>query len=168
MILLKRREITNAQSIILDLQEEINGTATGRYYHRLHLVLLVINGMLPKDVAALYNESDSTVSYWAKKVIRYGVASLCEGQHTGRPSRLTDMQLMELSKDIEKGTEAFGYSQGMWDGILLSEHIKTNYQADLKVRQCQRILRKLGYTLQRPQTEPYGGKDIDKEPFKKL
>ncbi|MHB8278290.1 MAG: winged helix-turn-helix domain-containing protein, partial [Candidatus Humimicrobiaceae bacterium] len=72
-----------------------------------------------------------------------------------------------IKKDIHKGPQAFGYSQGFWDGPLLSHHIKALYGVTLGVRQCQRFFHKTGYTLQRPQTKPSGSTVEAREAFKK-
>jgi transposase len=37
-----------------------------------------------------------------------------------------------------------------WDGLLVVEYLRRFHQVDLKVRQAQRYLRRLGFTLQMP------------------
>jgi len=161
------RKIPNKGSIILAIQNALSDTEEAKYYHRLDLVMLVVNGMSVKEIAALYNESPTTISYWAKKVVKQGVDSLKSGEHTGRRSRLSVEQLRQLDEDLQRTPFDFGYDLNIWDGLVLSRHLSDHYAVDIQVRQCQRIIRQLGYTLQRPQTKPYGSNPEAQEVFKK-
>jgi len=38
----------------------------------------------------------------------------------------------------------------LWDGKLLSHHIRQQYGIELGVRQCQRLFRQLGFRLRKP------------------
>jgi len=161
------RKIPNKDSVILSIQNALNGSEEAKYYHRLDLVMLAINGMPVKEIAALYNESPTTISYWTKKVVEKGVNSLKSGEHTGRTPRLSIDQMLQLDKDLQKTPSDFGYDLNLWDGIVLSRHLSDHYDVDIQTRQCQRIIRRLGYTLQRPQTKPYGSDPEAQEEFKK-
>jgi transposase len=164
---MNKRKINNRESIILNIQNELSSNADAKYFHRLDLVLLAVNGMPVKEIAALYNESPTTISYWTKKAVEKGVKSLKEGFHTGRKPRLNEKQLEQLESDLCKSPENFGYDMVTWDGIVLSKHISDHYNVNLQVRQCQRIIRKLGFTLQRPQSIPNGSSKEERDAFKK-
>jgi transposase len=153
--LMNYRKIANKDSIILAIQNALSSSKEAKYYHRLDLVMLAVNGMPVKQIASLYNESPTTISYWTKKVIEQGVESLKEGN------------LKQLDIDMQKPPSDFGYDLNLWDGLLVSKHLSEHYNVDIKVRQCQRIIRQLGYTLQRPQTKPYGSTPEAQEEFKK-
>ncbi len=161
------RKIPNKDSIILSIQNALHASEEAKYYHRLDLVILAVNGMPIKEIAALYNESPTTISYWTKKVVEKGVDSLKSGKHTGRTPRLSTEQLLQLDEDLQRSPSDFGYDMNSWDGPVLSKHLSDHYALDIKVRQCQRILKKLDYTLQRPQTKPYGSNPETQEEFKK-
>jgi transposase len=165
--LMNYRKIANKDSIILAIQNALSSSKEAKYYHRLDLVMLAVNGMPVKQIASLYNESPTTISYWTKKVIEQGVESLKEGKHTGRKPRLSPEDLKQLDIDMQKPPSDFGYDLNLWDGLLVSKHLSEHYNVDIKVRQCQRIIRQLGYTLQRPQTKPYGSTPEAQEEFKK-
>jgi len=161
------RKIPNKDSIILSIQNALSASEEAKYYHRLDLVILAINGMHVKEIAALYNESPTTISYWTKKVVEKGVNSLKSGEHTGRIPRLSINQLQQLDKDLQRTPSDFGYDINLWDGPVLSKHLSDHYAVDIQIRQCQRIMKQLGYTLQRPQTKPYGSSPEAQEEFKK-
>lgn len=164
---MKVRVIGNRNAIISDIQNSLSSCEDAKFYHRLDLVLLTISGMPVKEVATLYNESPKTISTWTKKVIEHGVDSLNSKKQPGRPPRLSQEQLTLIDNDLQKSPEVFGYDFINWDGVVLSQHIQAHYNVSLQVRQCQRILHKLGYTLQRPQTNPSGGNPEEQEAFKK-
>ena len=164
---MKVRKVENKEAIILDIQNVLSGDEDAKFHHRLDLVLLSINEIPIKQIVSLYNEPAKTISTWTKKVIENGVDSLKSGEHPGRTPKLTEDQLKMIDMDLQKTPEDFGYDYNNWDGIILSTHLKDHYYVSLKVRQCQRIMRQLGYTLQRPQTKPCGGNDEEQADFKK-
>ena len=164
---MNKRVIENKDSIILAIQNAINTSEEAKYYHRLNLVMLAVNGMPVKEIATLFNESPTTISYWTKKVVEQGVESLKSGKHPGRNSRLSDEMLAQVGLDLQKTPTEFGYDLNLWDGLVLSKHLSDHYSIGIQVRQCQRILRQLGYTLQRPQTKPSGSSPELQEAFKK-
>ena len=162
---MNKRVIENKDSIILAIQNAINTSEEAKYYHRLDLVMLAVNGMPVKEIATLFNESPTTISYWTKKVVEQGVESLKSGKHPGRNSRLSDEMLAQVGLDLQKSPTDFGYDLNLWDGLVLSKHLSDHYSIGIQVRQCQRILRQLGYTLQRPQTKPSGSSPELQEAF---
>ena len=54
-----------------------------------------------------------------------------------------------ISLDLRKNPMDLGYSRNLWDGKLLSHHIKKRYDMDIGTRQCQRIFHKLGFRLRK-------------------
>lgn len=164
---MNNRKIFNKNDLILAIQNALNDNEEAKYYHRLDLVMLAINGMPVKEIASLYNESPTTISYWTKKVVEQGVESLKSGEHSGRKPRLSAEQLHQLDEDLQKSPTDFGYELSIWDGLVLSRHLLDHYDVNIQVRQCQRIMRKLGYTLQRPQTKPSGSDLVAQKEFKK-
>lgn len=161
------RKIANKDSVILAIQNALNDSEDAKYSHRLDLVLLAVSGMPVKEIALLYNEPKNTIHSWINKVEKQGVEALKSGSHPGRPSRVSDEALAQLDLDLQKSPAEFGYDLNLWDGLLLSQHLSDHYSISLQVRQCQRLLRKLGYTLQRPQTKPSGSNPELQEAFKK-
>jgi transposase len=43
-----------------------------------------------------------------------------------------------------------GHAQNLWDGRLLSHHLREAYGVALGVRQCQRLFRTLGFRRRKP------------------
>lgn len=159
--------IEHADLVATMIEEEIQSSPEGRYFHRLHIVLLLARGMTCKYVAEVFGEPIRTVQRWAKELNEGGLDALKDEQRSGRPTRLTPMQLVELKDDLAKGPQEFGFTQGFWDGPLLSHHIQDKYGVSLKVRRCQVLFHQLGFALIRPRPKPAGSSPQNREAFKK-
>ena len=73
----------------------------------------------------------------------------------------------QIGLDLRKNPLDLGYSQNLWDGKLLSHHLKMRYDIDLGTRQCQRIFRKLGFRLRKPRPMIAKSDDAERAKFKK-
>jgi len=164
---MKAIEINNAEMVALQIENEIKSSPQGRYFHRLHLILLLARGIKCTEVAKLFGEPLRNVQRWAKEFNELGLEALKDSSRPGRPNRLTAQQLGELRSDIEKGPQQFGFTQGFWDGPLLSHHIQLKYSVSISVRQCQRFFHCFGYSLMRPQPVTAGSSSEAREDFKK-
>lgn len=67
----------------------------------------------------------------------------------------------EIKIALSKPAEESGYY--VWDGINLSDYIKSRYNIDLCVRQCQRLFKKLGFSRIRSQIYPSLGEPNEEE-----
>ena len=154
-------KIKDTKPYIQAVQQAIHSRPEGKYQHRLHVVLMALRYLSSKKASELYGEPLRTVQYWVQQFLEKGVEGLRDKPRPGKPSRLNKEQKEELKEDILKSPLQLGYSQNDWDGKLLSHHIYKKYQIVLKVRQCQYLFHKLGFTLQRPRTMPNG--DVEKK-----
>jgi transposase len=75
---------------------------------------------------------------------------LRKAARTGRPAKLSPAQLRELERALKRGPEACGYVSGLWTTGrvrgLIADRTGVRYHED----HVWRILRKLGWTCQRP------------------
>ena len=78
------------------LQQEINRHQDASYDHRLHCVLLVASGLSCEQTAKLFRDSPRTLVNWVRRFDRQGLAGLAEGNHSGRPARISAEQLEEV------------------------------------------------------------------------
>jgi len=132
------------------IQQEISRSEEARYDNKLHGVLLACNGMTCEEIAGVLGRGIRTIQYWIRRFNEKGFAGLREREGRGRPSRLTEQELLKIGKDLRKSPRDFGYSQNMWDGKLLVFHIEQRYGKHLGVRQCQRLFRKLDFRMRKP------------------
>ena len=134
------------------LQQEINRHQDARYDHRLHSVLLVASGMSCERVAGIFGDSPRTLVNWVRRFDLKGLVGLAEGNHSGRPTRLSAEQLEEVRGWVRQPPTVAGVEANLWDGKSLAACLQKRYALKLSVRQCQRLFRLVDtrYRLRRP------------------
>jgi transposase len=147
---MKPLTVPDKEEMILALQDEIRRSEQARYDHRLHGVLLVAEGLTCPAVAQLLGDAPRTVEYWVHRFDEHGFAGLLDGEKSGRPRRLTSSQLAIVQTALRQPPSAAGLSGGLWDGKTLSAFLGRRFGVKLKVRQCQRLFRQLGFRLRKP------------------
>ena len=150
MVNMKPLQVSDAATVVLALQEEIQRSQESRYDHRLHGLLMVAQGMSCREVARWLGDAPRTVQYWVRSFERDGLAGLQEGPRPGRPRRLGDEQIKQLSAVLRQPPEQAGLAANLWDGKTLAEYLQRRYGVRLGVRQCQRLFRALGFRLRKP------------------
>ena len=151
--LMKPLTISDPENMIMALQDEIRRNDASRYDHRLHGVLLVAQGMTCPRVAQLLGDSHHSVVNWVRRFETEGLAGLAEGQRPGRPSRLSDQQMGKVEAALRDSPQEYGLATQMWDGPTLSAFLERDLGVKLKVRQCQRLFRQLGFRLRKPRPQ---------------
>ena len=151
--LMKALTISDTENMIMALQDEIRRNDASRYDHRLHGVLLVAQGVTCPKVADLLGDSPRSVVNWVQRFEANGLAGLSEGERTGRPSRLSERQLERVQVALRSSPMEAGLATALWDGPTLSEYLRREHGVQLKVRQCQRLFRQLGFRLRKPRPQ---------------
>lgn len=147
---MRRLEIKETDIMQIAVQQEIMRSEESRYDHRLHGILLICDGFSSNEVAELFGHSPRTVQYWIHRFEESGFAGLEETPRPGRPSRIEEAVLEEISQQLRRDPRELGYAQNLWDGKLLSHHLKERFGISLGVRQCQRLFRQLGFRRRKP------------------
>ena len=149
---MKALTISDADMIVLGLQDEIRRSADARYDHRLHGILLVAQGMSCPEVARLLGDAPRTVENWVRRFEREGLAGLVDIERPGRPSRLTAEQLARVDRALREPPSAVGLSGQLWDGKTLSAYLALEFGVSVGVRQAQRLFRLLGFRQRKPRS----------------
>jgi len=150
---MKALTISDQENMILALQDEIRRNDASRYDHRLHGVLLVAQGMTCPKVAQVLGDSPRTVVNWVRRFETEGLAGLSEGERSGRPGRLNERHLARVETALRASPSKFGLPTEMWDGPTLSAFLQRELDVTLKVRQCQRLFRQMGFRLRKPRPQ---------------
>ena len=150
---MRQLEIRDADVMQIAIRQEIARSDESRYDHRLHGVLLVAGGQSCVEVATLFGENSSTVQRWVKRFEHSGFDGLRDSERPGRPPSLDDRQWKRLGRDLRKSPREFGHEQSLWDGKLLSAHLRQRYGVRLGVRQCQRVFHQMGFRLRKPRPQ---------------
>ncbi|MDD5094956.1 MAG: winged helix-turn-helix domain-containing protein [Dehalococcoidia bacterium] len=147
---MKRVTIRNPEEAKGIIRNEIQRTNETRFQHRLHCILLICDGKTCADVTALFGDSLRIVQYWVKRYNEAGVDGLRDPTRVGRNPRLLPGDKDVLAQDLRRSPREFGYTQKLWDGKLLSHHLKERFNVELKVRQCQYLFHQLGFRRRKP------------------
>jgi transposase len=148
----------------------INNDAESKFIYRLCSLKMFINdsSCSAEKLGYIMQASPRTIANWIHSINDTGqINVLRDKEKPGRNSRLTDEQLLEIQDAIQQHPTAVGVDANLWDGKSLSHFIKKKYNILLKVRQCQRIFKKLGFTLKRGRTMVANGDAERKLAFKK-
>lgn len=148
---MKQLFVSDADKMILALQDEIRRSEESRYDHRLHGLLLVAQGLSCLEVADVLGDAPRTVQNWVRRFERDGFGGLIEGERPGRPARLNDVQLQKVEQVLRMTPKKAGLSGGgVWDGKTLSRYLEQEHGVNLRARQCQRLFRQLGFRFRKP------------------
>ena len=139
---MRKLEISNPDETRLALLEQMASSEESRFNHRMHGILLVISGQSCQQVAELFGEDRRTVQRWVKRYETDGLDGLKEGGHPGRPAALGKQQWEQLVKEYKSSyPRGPGRRIPNWDGKYLAAHLLQNYEVELGIRQCQRIIK---------------------------
>jgi transposase len=94
----------------------------------------------------------STVPTWIENWNTHGEEGLWEGHRPGRPRRLGEKQREKLCDILDSGPVAYGLETGLWTSPLISQIIREEFQEDYHPGHVRRLLKQLGYSVQRPTT----------------
>lgn len=164
---MRRLEIADADIMRIAIQQEIVRSEEARYDHRLHGLLLITAGQSSQEIAELFGEDRRTVQRWVKTFEAHGLEGLREGERPGRPKTINARQWTSLAKDLRRSPSELGYTVGLWDGKLLSEHLHSRYGVTLGVRQCQRLFRQMGFRFRKPRPQVAQSDPVLVQAFKK-
>ena len=146
---MKPLTISDAESMILAIQDEIRRSEESRYDHRLHAILLVAQGISCSRAAQMLGDAPRTVEYWVRRFEARGFSGLMDRERSGRRPRLGKDHIAAIGDALRRSPNEFGLS-GPWDGKTLSLFIQQNWGTSLGVRQCQRLFRDLGFRFRKP------------------
>lgn len=132
---------------LLKLAEETPGAWVGI---RIAAIILVLEGFKSTAVAKLFGLSRWSIVKWIGGVNHEGERFLIEKHRSGRRSRIDGQVRAELASAVMRSPMDFGINRRKWDGRVVSEYLKRVHGITIKVRQSQRWLLRLGFTLQRP------------------
>jgi transposase len=150
-----RKYSTDPKVLLEEGKAIMSSSNETKYLFRVFAVNMVLSGTPASQVGASAGYSKAAVTSWVKTVDEKGFEALRAQQRSGRPSKLSKQQLKEIDAVLQ--TDPKDHDLKVWDGPSLSSYIKSHYNVDIGVRQCQRLFRNLGYSHIRPQPNPSKG-----------
>ncbi|MBM3861608.1 MAG: IS630 family transposase [Verrucomicrobia bacterium] len=140
-----------AQRLIALRRQAIQDNAA-RVAQRLHAIVLSLEGRTAPEIAGLLKVHRSTVPLWIQQWNHQREDGLLEGHRSGRPSQLTARQRQQLQDILDSGPVAYGLDTGVWTSPIIGEVIAQEWDVRFHPGHVRKLLRQLGYSVQRPTT----------------
>jgi transposase len=117
---------------------------------RLKAAELLAQGLSEAEVARRVGVHRQSVNRWARTLAEGGEGALKHPGRAGRKSRLDASDLEGIERALKRGPEAYGYDTELWTtgrvGALIEEQTGIGYHPG----HVWKILKKLGWSCQRP------------------
>ena len=106
-------------------------------------------------IAEILDKSQGYVSQVLNKFHNYGYEGLKEKKAHGAISRLNDTQKEQLRIIINLGAEKYGFDGNIWNRKRVKLVIQESFGVVYCERQADRIVKSMGYTIQKPKKVDY-------------
>lgn len=147
---MKSLTVTNKSLTREDLLKMAEQTPGAWIGIRIAALLLLLEGWKSSQIARLFGLTRWSIVRWIQRANEKGVAGVAEKKRPGRPCRMDEQIQKALEKDLEKSPRELGLKRNRWDGVVVVEYLERIHGIGLKVRQAQRWIRRLGFSLRQP------------------
>jgi len=103
-----------------------------------------LHGLSQSQVVAKFGVSRTTASRWRCELTVNGLESLRKTKASGRPSRLTSDEKVQIANMFDLGPLALGFSDNRWTAPLLARVIEERFNVHYSLEHVGRLLAKLG------------------------
>ena len=118
---------------------------------RARAAKLFAEGLIQAEVARRCGVSRTTGFRWYRAWIKRGKKDL-EPLARGRPNRLSNAKLQAIEKELLRGAQAHGFSSELWTLERVAQVIERVAGVHYHPGHVWRVLRSLGWSLQKPTT----------------
>lgn len=118
---------------------------------RRRCVALHHKGLKQLAIAQALGMTQGWVSRTLNKYHQQGPEALIWRKPAGATAKLTDEQLAKLVQELNKGAEFHGFPGHVWTRSRVNEVIKRFFGVSYDPSQVGRLLKKVGWTRQKPQ-----------------
>lgn len=151
---MKRIAIKNPKEVRKQILEYFQGSEDLKFAYKLQGVLLLLDNKDTNcsEVARIYGTTPQTLAKWVHKLNEgneVNIDVLRDRPKPGRSTRLSKNELKAINDVLKKQPVQYGLHAVKWDGPTLSSFLTKKFGIELKVRQCQRILQRMGYANKR-------------------
>jgi transposase len=131
-------------------------------WRRAHCVLGYIDGQSVISMATALGINRTAITKWLAWYSAEGADGLRTTSPPGRVPRLTEEQRAEVTRVVEAGPVAAGFSSGVWTGALVGQWIEKRFGVRYHPQHIPRLLHQLGFSVQRPRKR-LARADLDKQ-----
>ena len=137
---------------LLALRREAQADKAPRVVLRIQGILMSLDGSSTGEIARRLRVHRSGVPVWIGNWNQYGQEGLWEGHRSGRPPQLSAPQREQLADILDSGPVAYGLETGIWTSPLVAQLIQEEFGRAYHPGHVRKLLRQLGYSVQRPTT----------------
>jgi transposase len=167
---MQKLTVSNPKKIERQINAFINDDPEAKFIFRLCSLKMFLNDpeCSTEKLGKIMQTSPRAIANWVHNLNETGdIEILRDKEKPGRTPKLTQENLQDLKDRIQKHPNESGVDANLWDGKSLSHYIKKRFGVELQLRQCQRLFKKLGFSLKRGRTIVAGGDPKLKKTFKK-
>lgn len=167
---MQKLTVSNPKKIERQINSFINDDPEAKFIFRLCSLKMFLNDpeCSTEKLGKIMQTSPRAIANWVHNLNETGdIEILRDKIKPGRTPKLSQEDLLDLKERIQKHPIESGMDANLWDGKSLSHFIKKRYGVQLHVRQCQRLFKKLGFSLKRGRRVVAGGNAALKKTFKK-
>jgi transposase len=107
-------------------------------------------GWKQQEIAEALGVTEGAVSQWMKRAREGGEAALKAHPAKGAKPRLTAEQQAQIPAVLAKGALAYGFQGEVWTSRRLAVVIKREFGVSYHPDHCGYLVRKMGYSMQKP------------------
>lgn len=123
---------------------------------RIRAVKLVEAGHSPEEIVKVLGFHRSAIYQWLSAYNQGGIKALKTKPITGRPSKLNSSQIKKIYNIITgKNPLQLKFEFALWTRDMVRDLIKDHFGVKMNVTSVGRLLKKLGFTVQRPLYRAY-------------
>jgi len=126
---------------------------SGLMSRRLQAAALFAKGLTQAEVARRLGVSRTSTMHWYDAWKAKGKQGLQLAEHFGRPTKTTAADLARIEAALLKGPAAHGWTTEIWTLPRIAKLIEETVGVHYHPGHVWRILRDLGWSLQRPTTK---------------
>ena len=112
-------------------------------------IFAVVHYQQTEQAAVVLQLSVAQVEAYIHQFLCYGVRGVVFKKPAGRPTKLTAAQRHELSRLIEAGPQACGFSGACWRSPMIQQLIKDHFGVQYSVFYIAELLKSLGFSYQK-------------------
>lgn len=162
----KKLEINSTHMSYNELKQLYGKCNDAKLKIKLLAILQTWDGQTSLEVAANLHKSDSSIRRWIHSFNQYGVSGLHSRTHSNRKSYLSEDQKALVKEVLQKSPRENGFNRSNWSMSLLALWIKKQFSIKYHPGSLYKLVRSLGFTLQRPKKESYNADPELQKQFK--
>lgn len=128
-----------------ELEEWIKVHDKNRTIIKCQALFSLSQGVKVSEICNVLNITRESIRVWRNQFQKDGIDALIMSiKRKGRNTQFTNELKSSLIKNLGRPPDSLGYDQKIWDGKLVAEYLKKEWDITVSVRTAQNWINKLG------------------------